>query len=75
MLRFFVFNIGLLAQLVEVAADMKFLAKTEKKALHGLLNRCNECAHPEDFYSGLNEALGYLSELIKRIDAFKLRKI
>lgn len=42
--------------------------KTVMKALHGLLAKRNECAHPFDFYPDLNEALGYLGELLKRID-------
>lgn len=61
--------------LIEGAKDIGFLTKTEQKALQGLLNRRNECAHPEDFYPGLNESLGYLSEVIKRIDTFKMRKL
>ncbi len=42
--------------------------RTVMKALHGLLAKRNECAHPSDFYPGPNEALGYLGELLKRID-------
>lgn len=61
--------------LIEAAKDMGFLRKTEQKALHGLLNRRNECAHPEDFYPGLNESLGYLSELIQRIETIRTRKL
>ena len=60
---------------IEAAKEIGFLGKTAKKALHGLLNRRNECAHPEDFYPGLNESLGYLSELIGRIETFKARKL
>jgi hypothetical protein len=41
--------------------------KTQMKALHGLLNKRNECAHPSDFFPDLNESLGYLSELIQRV--------
>lgn len=61
--------------LIEAARDIGFLRKTEQKALQGLLNRRNECAHPEDFYPGLNESLGYLSELIGRIETLKARKL
>lgn len=61
--------------LIEVAKDMGFLRKTEQKAIQGLLNRRNECAHPEDFYPGLNESLGYLSELIGRIETLKARNL
>lgn len=62
-------------QVIEAAADMRFITKTEMKALHGLLNSRNECAHPGEFYPGLNESLGYLSSLIKRIRTFKSRKL
>lgn len=44
---------------------------TTMKALHGLLNRRNECAHPSEYFPSLNETLGYLSELFKRIAALK----
>lgn len=41
--------------------------KTTMKALHGLLNRRNECAHPSEYFPDLNETLGYIGELFKRI--------
>jgi hypothetical protein len=62
-------------QLIEAAAEMHFISKTEKKALQGLLNSRNECAHPEDYYPGLNEALGYLSALISRVKTLKSRTL
>ena len=62
-------------QLIEASADMKYLKKTEKKALLGLLNSRNECAHPGDYYPGLNESLGYLSALIARVKILKPRKL
>jgi hypothetical protein len=37
------------------------------KALHGLLNRRNECAHPSDYFPNFNETLGYLAELFQRV--------
>lgn len=40
---------------------------TTMKALHGLLNRRNECAHPSEYFPDLNETLGYIGELFKRI--------
>jgi hypothetical protein len=41
--------------------------RTVMKALHGLLNKRNECAHPSDYYPDLNGALGYLSDVLGRI--------
>ncbi len=62
-------------QVIHAAADVRFLRRAERKALHRLLDARNECAHPEDFTPGLNEALGYISELIGRVDALRARKI
>lgn len=62
-------------QIIEACANINLIRRTEKRALHGLLNKRNECAHPEDFYPGINESLGYLSELIQRIGALTLKKL
>jgi len=53
--------------LIESARKLSLCTKTQMKALHGLLNKRNECAHPSDHYPGLNETLGYISELLQRI--------
>jgi len=54
-------------QLIEACRRLKLCSKTQVKALQGLLNKRNECAHPSDFYPELNESLGYISELFQRI--------
>jgi hypothetical protein len=54
-------------QLVEASQDLGLSTKNEVKALHGLLNKRNECAHPSHYYPQLNETLGYISELLQRI--------
>lgn len=54
-------------QIIEAAKDMKILTKSEMKALHGLLSKRNECAHPSEYFPDLNETLGYISELLNRI--------
>jgi hypothetical protein len=54
-------------QLIEVGRAVKLLSKNDVKALHGLLNKRNECAHPSPFFPGLNESLGYLAELFRRV--------
>lgn len=46
-------------------------SKTEEKALKGLLSRRNECAHPTDYFPGLNESLGYISEVLGRLETFQ----
>lgn len=55
-------------QVIESAAEVKMISKTVMKGLHGLLNKRNECAHPEDYYPSLNDTLGYIDELFKRIE-------
>jgi len=62
-------------QLIEVSRDVRLCTKTQTKALLGLLNKRNECAHPSDYYPGLNETLGYLSELLKRISALQTKQL
>lgn len=61
-------------QLIEAARKLGLCTKTFMKALHGLLNKRNECAHPSDFFPDLNEALGYLSEIFKRIETLNARR-
>jgi hypothetical protein len=57
-------------EMIEIAFKMKILTKKEKKTLHGLLSKRNECAHPCDYKPDLNETLGYVSELLNRIEVF-----
>lgn len=61
--------------IIEACRDISLFDKSEMKALHGLLNKRNECAHPSDYFPNLNETLGYISELITRIGMFQKRKI
>ena len=60
--------------IIEASRDAGLCSKTEMKALHGLLSKRNECAHPSSFYPGLNETLGYISELFQRVETLKARK-
>jgi hypothetical protein len=41
--------------------------KTTMKALHGLLNKRNECAQPSGYSPDLNRTLGFIGELVDRI--------
>ena|SRR2546427_9269162 len=66
-------DIGSDFQIVEVMRELGLCTKTEEKALKGLLNRRNECAHPTDYYPGLNETLGYISETLQRLGQFQER--
>ena len=62
-------------QIIEAARDLGLCTKTEAKGLHGLLNKRNECAHPSNFFPLLNESLGYISEILQRIEQIRKRKI
>jgi len=62
-------------QLIEAFSDIGFVTKNEKKSLLGLLNKRNECAHPSNYSPGLNETLGFISELLQRIEILKQKTI
>ncbi|MGA2162209.1 MAG: hypothetical protein ABSG28_08460 [Methanoregula sp.] len=59
--------------IIELLFDIGYCSKTEKKALQGLLNKRNECAHPSSHTPDINETLGYISELFKRISQIQSR--
>jgi len=59
--------------IIEACRDLGFCGKTEMKALHGLLNKRNECAHPSDYFPGLNDTLGYISEVFKRVGTLRAK--
>jgi hypothetical protein len=54
-------------QLIQATRKLGLCTNTEMKALHGMLNKRNECAHPSDFYPDMNITLGYISELLTRV--------
>jgi hypothetical protein len=56
---------------IDAAKAAMILTKNQAKALHGLLSRRNECAHPSSYYPDLNQSLGYVSEVITRFDELK----
>jgi hypothetical protein len=62
-------------QLIEACRELGLVSKSEVKALHGLLNKRNECAHPSNFYPDLNQALGYVSEVLSRITSIRARSL
>jgi hypothetical protein len=57
--------------LFEVMKKQALISNSMMKALHGLLAKRNECAHPEDYEPGINDTLGYLDEMMKRIAALQ----
>lgn len=62
-------------QLIDAARDLGLCGKTEAKAMQGLLSKRNECAHPSPYFPGLNETLGYVSELLNRINQLRPRTL
>jgi hypothetical protein len=62
-------------QIIDAAWDVGLCEKSEAKALQGLLNKRNECAHPSDFYPGLNETVGYFSEILQRIETLRKKTL
>jgi hypothetical protein len=61
--------------MLDAARELQLLGKGEHKSLHGLLSKRNESAHPSGYRPGLNEALGYVSELLNRIPTISQRTL
>ena len=55
-------------QVIEAGKTIKVYKASVMRALHGDLDRRNECAHPSDFFPDLNMTLGYISSLIDRVN-------
>lgn len=54
-------------KIIEQAVKLGIVNKLTARSLYALLTKRNECAHPSEFFPGLNETLGYVSEIIVRI--------
>lgn len=54
-------------QLIDVLKSKVFISNTMKTALHGLLAKRNECAHPGNYEPDVNTTLGYVSDVMIRI--------
>jgi len=63
------------SQLLDAMKDARILTKSEAKALHGLLNGRDECAHPSDCYPDLNTTLGYVAEILKRLKLLRGKRL
>lgn len=61
-------------QLIEASRDVGICTKNQVRALLGLLNKRNECAHPSAYNPDLNQTLGYISELLDRISTLQPKK-
>lgn len=58
-------------QLITVCREVKLFSRNEEKAFLGLLNTRNECAHPSSYSPTLNETLGFISQLLNRINTLQ----
>jgi hypothetical protein len=58
-------------QIVEACRVVGLCTKAEMKGLLGLLNKRNECAHPSTYFPRLNDTLGYIDELLQRIETLQ----
>ncbi len=62
-------------QIIEALHEVRLCSKSEKKSLQGMLSMRNECAHPSSFLPDLNGALGFVSQVLHRIDLLKKKRI
>ena len=63
-------------QLSRQGKTVGLCTKNEMKALHGLLNKRNETRpSPSDYYPGLNETLGFMSEVLKRVEILRKKTL
>lgn len=60
-------------QIIEALRKVKLCSKGEAKSILGLLGTRNEAAHPSAFLPDLNESLGFVSNLLQRIERMKQR--
>ncbi len=60
--------------IIEAMKEAHLIKKNEMKALHGMLSKRNECAHPSNYFPDYNQTLGYISELISRIRVIQIRR-
>jgi hypothetical protein len=54
--------------IIECTVEIKLINNKTAKSLRGLLAKRNECGHPSDYRPGLNDSLGYIDEILKRIE-------
>jgi hypothetical protein len=55
----------------EAAKDVAVITKAQMKTFHGLLHRRNQAAHPSGAKPTVDEALGYISECVRLMDALQ----
>jgi hypothetical protein len=53
-------------QLIETMKEVKIISKAEMRQFHGLLAQRNQCAHPTRYQPDMNEALGFVSQVLNQ---------
>lgn len=56
------------SQLLDVGKDVGIFRKAELRAIAGLLAKRHECAHPHPRSPSVNEAVGYIADLLGRVE-------
>jgi hypothetical protein len=54
--------------IIECALEVKLIGNRMAKSVRGLLAKRNECGHPSEYKPGLNDSLGFIYEVLKRIE-------
>jgi len=62
-------------QIIEACRDLGLLGKTECNSVKGYLSTRNECAHPSGYEPDMNDAIGYVSNLLNRIAKLQKKKL
>lgn len=62
-------------QLIDVARDLGLLSRAQARTIQGDLAKRNECAHPGGHEPGLNESVGYIAELLSRIQYLQKKSL
>lgn len=58
-------------QIVDALRATKLCARGKMKSIHGLLSVRNESAHPSAFLPDFNRALGFVSDIFRRLKIMK----
>jgi hypothetical protein len=58
------------AHFLVVAKDVRFITRAKLRMLDGQLSQRNQCAHPTLYRPSMNEAIGYVDEMIRQTLAY-----
>lgn len=62
-------------QIIEAAKELKLLNKNSTKSLHGHLSTRNDCAHPSSYRPSLSATIGYVADLMDRIEELQKKSL